>query len=204
MTGQQLNSMDHRETVSSSALPPLPITGLILAGGAGRRMGGVDKGWVLWRNAPLITHAIQILQADSAEILISANRQLEDYRALGYPVISDSCATFEGPLMGLNAGLAAAGQDWVASIPVDSPLLPHDLLRQMWQVKMDKDLVVVRSDQRWHAVLVLCHRRLLPHLQAYLDQGGRRVQDWFRDLDYATLHLDEAVLHNCNAPEDLS
>ncbi|MBU2739349.1 molybdenum cofactor guanylyltransferase MobA [Acidithiobacillus concretivorus] len=196
--------MHVEQSVSPPAFFPLPITGLILAGGAGRRMGGVDKGWVLWHKVPLINHAIQILQADSAEILISANRQLEDYRALGYPVISDPCTTFEGPLMGLSAGLAAAGQDWVASIPVDSPLLPHDLLRQMWQAKTDKDLVVVRSDQRWHAVLVLCHRRLLPRLQAYLDQGGRRVQDWFRDLDYATLYLDEAVLRNCNAPGDLS
>lgn len=204
MTGQQPNNMHVEQSVSPPTSLPLPITGLILAGGAGRRMGGVDKGWVLWQKAPLISHAIQIVQADSAEILISANRQLEQYQALGYPVISDSCATFEGPLMGLSAGLAAAGQDWVASIPVDSPLLPHDLLRQMWQAKMDKDLVVVRSDQRWHAVLVLCHRRLLSRLQAYLDQGGRRVQDWFRDLDYATLHLDEAVLRNCNTPEDLS
>ncbi|WP_414039509.1 molybdenum cofactor guanylyltransferase MobA [Acidithiobacillus sp. M4-SHS-6] len=184
--------------------PSLPVSGLILAGGAGRRMGGVDKGWVHWQERPLILHAIQILQGNSAEMLISANRHLDQYRALGHRVITDTNSHFEGPLMGLSAGLAAAREDWVASIPVDSPLLPHDLLHQMWQAKMDKDLVVVRSDTGLHAVIVLCHRRLLPHLQTYLEQGGRKAQDWFRDLEYATLHLDEALLCNCNTPEDLT
>lgn len=199
MTGQPPNFMCKQQSISSS----LPVTGLILAGGAGRRMGGVDKGWVHWRGSTLIKQAIHIIQTDSTEILISANRHLDQYRALGYPVITDANNGFEGPLMGLSAGLAAAREDWVASIPVDSPLLPPDLLRQLWQAKMDKDLVVVRSDTGLHAVVILCHRRLLPHLQHYLDQGGRKAQEWFQDMDYATLHLDEVLLRNCNSPEDL-
>ncbi len=182
----------------------LPVSGLILAGGAGRRMGGADKGWVPWQNAPLITHAIRILEQDCSEVLISANRHLDAYNALGYSVINDPCTSYEGPLMGLCTGLAAAKQDWVLSIPVDSPLLPHDLVRQMWEAKKEADLVVVSSGPHLYAVIVLCHRRLLPHLQNYLDQGERRAQGWFQDLNFTTLPLNEALLHNCNTPEDLS
>ncbi|MFA7496836.1 MAG: molybdenum cofactor guanylyltransferase MobA [Acidithiobacillus sp.] len=184
-------------------LNPLPVSGIILAGGAGRRMGGIDKGWLIWQDAPLITQAISVLQQDCQEIFISANRHLEDYRALGYPVITDQQSGYEGPLMGLQAGLAAATQEWVASIPVDSPLLPHDIVRQMWAAKGPSDLVVVRSADHWHAVILLCRRTLSAHLQQYLDSGERRARGWFQGLNFTTLDLDETCLRNANKPGDL-
>ncbi len=182
----------------------LPVTGIILAGGAGRRMGGADKGWLDWQGKPLIEEAIAILHGDCTDIVISANRNLERYAQWGYPLVSDPLADFQGPLMGLAAGMRAATQDWVASIPVDSPYLPQDIVRRMWQTKGGHDLVVVRSAGHWHAVICLCRRALLPQLQRYLDGGGRRAQGWFQDLSFADLTLPADLLRNCNHPEDMT
>lgn len=182
----------------------LPVTGIILAGGVGRRLGGADKGWLDWQGKPLIERAIAILHGDCTDIVVSANRNLDRYAQWGHPVISDLTAGFQGPLMGLAAGMHAATQAWVASIPVDSPCLPQDIVRRMWQAKGGHDLVVVRSADHWHAVICLCRCDLLPQLQRYLDGGGRRAQGWFQDLSFAGLTLPADLLRNCNHPEDMT
>ena len=187
-----------------NAQQQLPVTGIILAGGAGRRMGGADKGWLNWQGNPLIKRAIAILHGDCTDIAISANRNLERYAQWGYPVVSDLTADFQGPLMGLAAGMHAATQAWVASIPVDGPYLPQDIVRRMWQAKGGHDLVVVRSAKHWHAVICLCRCDLLPQLQRYLDGGGRRAQGWFQDIPFAALTLSADLLRNCNHPEDMT
>ncbi len=182
----------------------LPVTGIILAGGAGRRMGGADKGWLDWQGKPLIERAIAILHGDCTDIVISANRNMDRYAQWGHPVVSDLTADFQGPLMGLAAGMHAATQAWVASIPVDSPCLPQDIVRRMWQAKGGHDLVVVRSADHWHAVICLCRRALLPQLQRYLDGDGRQAQGWFQSLSLAGLTLPADLLRNCNHPEDMT
>ncbi len=182
----------------------LPVTGIILAGGAGHRMGGADKGWLDWQGKPLIERAIAILHGDCTDIVISANRNMDRYAQWGHRVVSDLTADFQGPLMGLAAGMHAATQAWVASIPVDSPYLPQDIVRRMWQAKGGHDLVVVRSVEHWHAVICLCRCDLLPQLQRYLDGGGRRAQGWFQDLSFTGLTLPADLLRNCNHPEDMT
>ena len=189
---------------AQDAVHPLPVTGIILAGGAGRRMGGADKGWLDWQGKPLIEQAIAILHGDCTDIVISANRNMDRYAQWGYRVVSDLQADFQGPLMGLAAGMHAATQAWVASIPVDSPCLPQDIVRRMWRAKGGHDLVVVRSADHWHAVICLCRRDLLVDLQRYLDGGGRRAQGWFRDLSFAGLTLPADLLRNYNRPEDMT
>ena len=181
----------------------LPITGLILAGGAGRRMGGADKGWLSWHGQPLIKQALQRLRGQVAEILISANRNLDRYSQWGYPVLTDPQPGFQGPLLGLLAGLQAARQPWLLSLPVDSPALPADIVARFWEARGQSDIVVARSETHWQAVLCLCRSGLAPHLRHYLEGGGRRAQDWFRDLDYCTLVLPVENFRNCNLPEDL-
>jgi len=182
---------------------PLPITGLILAGGAGRRMGGADKGWLSWHGRPLIDQALQRLKGPVAEIVISANRNLDRYGQLGYPVLTDPQPGFQGPLQGLLAGLQAARQPWLLSLPVDSPALPEDIAARFWEARGQSDIVVARSETHWQAVLCLCRSGLAPYLLHYLERGGRRAQDWFRELDYRTLTLPAESFRNCNHPEDL-
>jgi molybdopterin-guanine dinucleotide biosynthesis protein A len=86
------------------------VTGIVLAGGQGRRMGGVDKGWVELAGMPMIAHVLRRLTPQVADILINANQNLERYRALGHPVFADTVGGFAGPLAGLHAGMAHATQ----------------------------------------------------------------------------------------------
>ncbi|MDC0949100.1 molybdenum cofactor guanylyltransferase, partial [Gammaproteobacteria bacterium] len=107
------------------------VTGVILAGGAGRRMGGVDKGLVEWRGLPLVEHIIPRAQSQVETVVISANRNVERYRDYGLPVVSDRWADFQGPLAGFQAALAVAETPWLATFPCDSPLVPLDLVLRL-------------------------------------------------------------------------
>lgn len=181
----------------------LPLTGLILAGGAGRRMGGRDKGWLLWRGRPLIRHALEHFEGKAVEILISANRNQARYAALGHRVLADAVPGYQGPLMGLRRGLESAGRDWVLSLPVDAPALPADTVARLWARREDAPIVVARSPGGPQPVLCLCRRDRLPDLQRYLDAGGRKARDWFRALPHVWVDFEEKDFFNCNHPTDL-
>lgn len=116
-----------------SALPPM--TGGVLAGGAGVRMGGVDKGLLPWRGAPLVRHVLDALKPQCSQLLISANRNFDDYARFGVPVLCDQEG--EGPLAGLATLLAAAQTPWLLCVPCDAPLLPADLGARLLQRALD-------------------------------------------------------------------
>src|SRR5687767_10821159 len=109
----------------------MSITGVILAGGQGRRMGGADKGLVEFLGKPLISHVIQRLSPQVDEILISANREMETYAALGHPVMADALEGFAGPLAGLHMGMTEARHPYVLTVPCDTPLLPMSLVERL-------------------------------------------------------------------------
>ncbi|WP_298138393.1 molybdenum cofactor guanylyltransferase MobA [Acidiferrobacter sp.] len=180
----------------------LPITGVVLAGGAGRRMGGQDKGFALWSGEPLIENALKRL-AGLPQVLISANRSLARYRALGYEVVTDECPDFAGPLEGLRAAFRHAAQSWLLSVPVDTPCLPPDLVLRLWHLRIANGLVVARSPRGPEPLVCLADTRLRAHLEAYWQAGGRRAQEWFAGADVAWLDLTAAQAANCNTPEDL-
>lgn len=180
----------------------LPITGIVLAGGAGRRMGGVDKGFVCWQGTPLVHHALRFL-SELPQVLISANRSLSRYQALGYEVVTDECPDFPGPLVGLRQALRKAVQPWAVCLPVDSPCLPHDIVGRLWAARVPGGIVVARSPQGPEPVICLIDTTQLPTLDAYLDHGGRRVQDWFKGLPQEWLDLTLAEAANCNTPADV-
>ncbi|WP_217125996.1 molybdenum cofactor guanylyltransferase MobA [Hydrogenophilus thiooxidans] len=201
-----------------------PVTGLILAGGEGRRMGGVDKGWVTWRDKPLIAWAIERLRPQVAQLLVSANRSLDRYRALGYPVVSDPPEwRFAGPLAGIAAGLAAAPSDWVVTVPCDAPLLPRDLVARFlaaahaagaFAAADDADragdplppVFFAHDGTRPHPVFLLVHRAHLPSLAAFLATHRRRIDAWYGTLPHrAVSFADEPdAFANCNDPESLA
>ena len=117
-----------------SSLIPHPsslVTGVILAGGLGRRMGGVDKGLKLLRGRPMVAWVIERFARQVDEILVNANQNLDTYAALGYRVIPDTIAGFAGPLAGLHRGLSEARYELVATAPCDSPFLPSDLIARL-------------------------------------------------------------------------
>lgn len=168
--------MAHPELLSDT-------TGLILAGGLARRMGGVDKGLQAFAGRPLVSYIIERLRPQVDALMINANRHIDDYRALGYPVIADRLADFPGPLAGLQAGLSAASTTYVLTVPCDSPHFPLNLastLRQALEARQ-LPLVYARSDGKEHPVFCLCQRSLLPALNDYLQRGERRVLAWCRE-----------------------
>ena len=107
------------------------ITGVVLAGGLGRRMGGSDKGLEELRGRPLAAWVVERLAPQVDELLISANRNGGRYAALGHRVLGDRIAGFAGPLAGLHAALEAAAHPLVATVPCDSPFLPGDLISRL-------------------------------------------------------------------------
>ena len=120
-------------------LSPQLVTGVILAGGMGRRMGGADKGLVELNGRPMVSQVIARLGPQVAELLINANRNAEQYASFGYRVIADVVGGFAGPLAGLERGLSEARHDLVVTAPCDSPFLPHDLVSfvLLWNMLQD-------------------------------------------------------------------
>ena len=170
------------------------ITGLVLAGGLGRRMSadgqGVDKALVRLRGRPMIAHVIERLAPQVGALLINTGRAGADYAAFGLPLVPDSVGGFAGPLAGLHAGLAAAGTDWVATAPCDSPLLPLDLVGRLADAAAAAraDVAMARTGDQPHPVFALVRRSLRDDLEAFLAAGGRKIDVW--TARHATVEVD--------------
>ncbi|OHC62880.1 MAG: molybdenum cofactor guanylyltransferase MobA [Rhodocyclales bacterium RIFCSPLOWO2_02_FULL_63_24] len=183
------------------------ITGVILAGGLGRRMGGVDKGLQLLRGRPMVQWVLERLAPQVDTVLISANRNLEQYGEFGCTVLPDTIADFAGPLAGLHAALGVATTPLVATVPCDSPYLPTDLVARLAAGlhAADAELAVARDAERAHPVFCLASRELLPRLTAYLAAGERRLARWHETLRTVEVSFDEpGAFANFNTPEDLA
>ncbi len=184
------------------------VTGLILAGGAGRRMGGADKGLVEFAGRPLIAHAIERLAPQVARLTISANRNLDAYRAFGYPVLTDDTIEFPGqigPLAGLRAGLAACATDWLICVPCDCPALPDDLVARLRAAVGDAQVAVASVEGRMQPTFQLCRRDLLPALTAFLAAGKRKLGQWcFEQGAIEVAFPDINAFKNLNNPHDWS
>lgn len=185
----------------------LPITGLILAGGMGRRMGGVDKGLQLLRGRPMTAWVLERLGPQVSEVLISANQNLERYSTFGPRVLPDEIGGFAGPLAGLERGMGVASSELVATVPCDSPFLPEDLVERLHRamVASNADLAVARTGEQVHPVFCLCKRSLHKHLRAYLSAGGRKIDAWYASLGVIEVAFDDeaSAFSNINTIQEL-
>lgn len=180
------------------------ISVVILAGGQGRRMGGVDKGWTRFAGRPLIAHVLSRIQGQAGTVLINANRSLNAYRELGARVIEDREGGFQGPLMGIWSGLSAASTPWVVVVPCDTPALPMDLVARLRSGIGDGDIAVAHDGERAHPVVALIRRALVDDLGEALAGGERKIDRWY--ARHAWCHVDfsdqPAAFANLNSPED--
>jgi len=183
------------------------VTGVVLAGGLGRRMGNVDKGLQLLEGRPLTSWVLQRLAPQVGEVLINANRNRGAYAAFGHRVIEDRIAGFAGPLAGMHRALSEATHALIISVPCDTPFLPEDLVARLAAPLDDErvDLSVAKTGSQAHPVICLARKRLLSHLAAFLDSGGRKVDAWYSTLHVAEVAFDDqpAAFTNVNTPEDL-
>lgn len=192
-------------------MTPAAITGLILCGGKGRRMGGVDKGLVMFRGKPLAAHVIERLRPQVGALLINANQHAERYAAFGYPVIADEpgegVEAFAGPLAGILAGLRASQTAYLATAPCDAPFLPLDLVARLAQAMAENDarLAIARDAEQAHPVFLLCHCSIAPRLADYLARGGRKMQPWYAaEAAVEVLFPQATAFANLNTPEELA
>lgn len=183
------------------------VTGVILAGGQGRRMGGIDKGLQPLQGRPMAQWVLERLAPQVGSVLISANRNLERYAEFGCEVLPDRIAGFAGPLAGLHAALAHATTPLLATAPCDSPFLPTDLVARLHAVLCadNAQLAVARSGDRVHRAFCLVRRELLPQLEAFLASGERKVGLWQASLKVVEADFDDqaAAFSNINSAEEL-
>jgi len=192
--------------VATPDIPSADITGLVLAGGLARRMGGIDKGLVDLGGKPMIEHVLAALRPQVGRLLINANRNLDEYRALGYPVIDDGDREFRGPLAGIASGLRAAATRYVAFAPCDSPLVCDDLVKRLYAALASAGtrIAVAYDGKRLQPVFALLESALLDDLVRYLDSGGRKIDRWYEEHGYARADFSDVAesFANINAPEE--
>ena len=183
------------------------LTGVVLAGGRARRLGGVDKGLLMVGGRPLIAWTLDALAPQVGSVLINANRHLERYAEFGYPVVADSLPDHQGPLAGLLAGMCAARTDWILTLPCDGPRPPLDLAARLIAalVEQDAELAVATDGRRRQSVHALLPVALAEDLEGFLAEGGRRVEDWQRRhrLALADFSDQPEAFGNLNTPEEL-
>jgi molybdopterin-guanine dinucleotide biosynthesis protein A len=161
------------------------ITGLLLAGGRGSRMGGVDKGLQNFHGVPLALHTVLRLQPQVGELLVNANRNLGAYEAFGWPVWPDALPDFPGPLAGFLTGLERCETPWLATVPCDTPLFPADLVERLAEAaeRDDAEIAMASAPEadgqlRTQPVFCLLRRELLDSLVRFTQAGGRKIDAW--------------------------
>lgn len=183
------------------------ITGLILAGGQGRRMGGVDKGLQEFRGRRLVDHVYERLAPQVGGIIVNANQNLGAYRTFGVRVVSDAIGQFAGPLAGLHAGLCVSRRPYLVSVPCDSPFLPDDLVARLFAALegSSAEIAVPKTGQWQQPVFCMVRSGVLDHLADFLKKGGRKVDAWYTTLHVAEVAFDDKVeaFSNINTSDEL-
>ena len=174
------------------------ITGLVLAGGRGSRMGGVDKGLQAHHGMPLAMHALLRLAPQVGETMINANRNLGAYESMGAPVWPDALPDYAGPLAGFLAGLEHCTTPYLATVPCDSPLFPEDLVARL-AARLEADdaevaIAATREDGelRLQPVFCLMQATVLESLVRFTASGRRKIDAWTATLREATVEFDDA------------
>lgn len=185
------------------------ITGVVLAGGRARRMDGRDKGLLPFQGQPLVSFALNALKTQADTVLINANRNLDEYRALGYPVIQDETASFDGPLAGILSAMRAATTPYVLTLPCDAPRVTGECLTRLIEpfgAPQSPALCAAHDGERLHPVFLLAETGLADDLAAYLAGGERRVEVWLRRhrLVLADYRDRPELFANLNTPDDLT
>ena len=212
-------------------IPAEDITGLVLAGGRGSRMGGVDKGLQNHLGMPLALHSLLRLQGQVGSAMLNANRNLGAYESMGVPVWPDSQADFAGPLAGMLVGLEHCETPWLVTVPCDTPNLPTDLVERLAAAAQAEDAEIAMAATRELAleavanaaanadanpdakgqpvvqvqpVFCLLKASLLESLQAFLDSGQRKIDRWTAQHRCVIVVFDDnAAFFNANTVEEL-
>ncbi len=191
------------------------ITGLVLAGGRGARMGGVDKGLQNFNGLPMALHTLLRLQPQVGQAMVNANRNLSAYESFGVPVWPDALPDYAGPLAGFLTGLEQADTPWVATVPCDSPLFPQDLVARLAEAAAGDGAEIAMASApeqdgqlRPQPVFCLVRRDLLDSLVRFTHGGGRKIDAWTAQHRTVLVPFDRPgddprAFYNANTLEEL-
>ena len=192
------------------SIPAEEITGLVLAGGRGSRMGGVDKGLQSHQGMPLALHALLRLQLQVGAAMVNANRNLAAYESMGVPVWPDPLADYPGPLAGLLAGLEHCDTPYLVTVPCDTPNFPEDLVARLAAALEagGADIAMAASledgQMRSQPVFCLLKAELLESLVAFLQSGERKVDRWTGQHRCVVVPFDDSsAFFNANTLAEL-
>jgi molybdopterin-guanine dinucleotide biosynthesis protein A len=191
----------------SPAPAPATVTGLILAGGLGTRMGGGEKGLQPFRGRPLLAHAIDRLAPQVGRLLINANREFAAYAPFGHELVRDLTAGCPGPLAGLQAGLAACSTPFLALVPCDAPLFPPDLVARLGAALLAGPFpaAVDRPPDGLQPTFLLCRRDVAAALDERLAAGRRSIHGWLAEIGAAEVAFpDDRAFVNLNSLADIA
>lgn len=185
------------------------VAGVILAGGLARRMHHQDKGLILYRGRPLITYAIDALAGATSEIIINANRNLDNYRQFGHRVVPDPTNAFDGPLAGILSAMRHTDAEILAVLPCDSPLICGEHVLRLLAARAehdDDDIAAAHDGERLHPVVLALKTSLQDSLQTYLASGERKIERWLMQHRLAQVDFSAtpAIFANLNTPEQLA
>ncbi len=199
--------------MSIASIPAQDVTGLILAGGRGSRMGGVDKGLQNHLGLPLAMHAMLRLAPQVCSVMINANRNIGAYESMGASVWPDAQSDFPGPLAGFLAGLEHCETPYMVTVPCDTPNFPADLVDRLAAALVAEEAEVAiaatrRADSadavQPEPVFCLMRADLLDSLVAYLHAGQRKIDRWCGQHRMTTVVFDDAAaFFNANTLEEL-
>ena len=184
------------------------VTGVILAGGLARRMNKQDKGLVNFKGCPMVSYAIAALAPLVDRMVINANRNSEQYRQFGWPVIADQTGSFDGPLAGVLAAMIHADADVLLIMPCDSPLIKAEHLQKLLATRADSDADVAAAfdGERLHPVFLAIKTTLKASLQDYLASGQRKMALWLEQQNMVKVDFshEPEIFSNINTMLELS
>ena len=183
------------------------ITGVILAGGQARRMGGQDKGLIILNNKPMIEYIIDVFKPQTPKLIINANRNHEIYSQYGLEIVADELTGFCGPLAGMASALQTIESDYMVTAPCDSPFIPTDLVQRLAETLQDNstEISVAHDGNRIQPVFCMMKSSLKQSLNDYLLAGERKIDRWFEQHKYAIANFSDVpeTFDNINTPEDV-
>ncbi|CAG1021838.1 molybdenum cofactor guanylyltransferase [Patescibacteria group bacterium] len=185
----------------------MKTTGVILAGGLARRMNQQDKGLVCYHHRPLVSYAIDAITPVVNDVIINANRHIEQYQTFGLPVISDLTHDFSGPLAGILTALFNTDADILLVMPCDAPLMSSEQLKKLLiaHAASNADIAVATEKEKWHSVFLALKTDLKDSLELYLASGQRKVQTWLKQHQVVMVDFSEhpEIFTNINTLAEL-
>ena len=179
---------------------------VILAGGQSQRMNLKNKAIVLLKNKPLIQYVIDIMKLQTQHIFINTHHNQDDFRNFNLPFIDDDIESHEGPLLGMLSSLRRIKTEWIQFVPCDTPHLPIGLIETLKKAadKNHTQIAVPETSDGLQSACILCHTSTLKNLNIFFNGGGRKIEDWIRQLPLSIVPFEnQAYFLNINTEEEL-